>query len=330
MVACVHCGVPAETELESIDSREDKRCASCSRTFTVGDAFQEVYENESRVKNSVDTVVYYATRKWTLKGDDEKARAAIGKILEHIKFEDLLKKTATDILVHGDAFLRTLDPGTKKTDWRLLPPHRVKVTTSWVSAQGSMPALKEERFDFNSESFQPEEIVHFKRPRFGWENTPYGESMIRIVLTPVYRLRDFRKSNAQSGLEWWREYLQEQIRYGLGVPDFVLERRPPEGTHRQFIELTLTNLIGKANELQELLSEGFNEALKRYANDQQLSEAPEIEFKRPTSRRVLIDCGFDFSGEGDRRAMIQQLRDIGIINQETCDRMLREYDDEIS
>jgi hypothetical protein len=93
-------------------------------------------------------------------------------------------------------------------------------------------------------------------------------------------------------------------------------------------ELQLVLLIGEVNDLQEVLAKGFNEALRRLSKHLGFPDQSKIQFKKLTSRGVLMDCGFNFSDEGDRKAMIRKLRDIGIINQEACDRMLREYDED--
>lgn len=115
--------------------------------------------------------------------------------------------------------------------------------------------------------------------------------------------------------------LEEQVRVGLMVPDFVVAKHPL-GYNKLAAEFGAVGFIGQVEELQDLLSEGFDEALGRFAASRQLKEAPELDLKKLTERRVLIDCGFDFSKEIEG---IKKVYEAGIANKEWLDKELSKY-----
>jgi hypothetical protein len=106
------------------------------------------------------------------------------------------------------------------------------------------------------------------------------------------------------------------------VPDLVLEKKPL-GYDRRVAELVVSSFVGEVEQLQDLLSEKFDEALERFATRRKLKETPELELRELTERRVLKDCGFDFSKDTET---LQRAYEAGIFNKEWLDKMLREYD----
>jgi hypothetical protein len=320
-VACVRCQAENLATLEVIDRREAIECTTCGETFSIGDVFQVLYEQERLVRKSVDSIAEYATRQWAFERGATETRKMAEDFLQGIKFGDLLSETARQILVHGDAFLQI-----GKT-WQLLPPQQVRVKTS-LAAQHSSKALfiKDDEFVLSTEtqtkSFVPEEVVHFKRTLLS-ERGPYGESKLLVVLTSLSHLRTFRSAppRTQSEFQWWHDHLEEQVQLGLGVPDFVLEKRPL-GYDRRVAEFVLASFVGEVSELQELLSSGFDEALERFANQRRLTKPPKLQLRKLTPRRVLLDCGFEFSKEIET---LKKLHELGIIKKEELDQMLIEY-----
>lgn len=320
-VACVHCQAENATSLEAIDTREAIKCTACGEKFSIGDVFQALYEQELLVKKSVDSVVDYATRQWTLDGGATETRKKTEDFLHDIKFDGLLKETAKQILIHGDAFLQV------DKDWQLLSTQRVEVKTSYGPVPGlKTPALKEDGFslttDKRTKSFGPEEVVHFKKTLLT-EDTAYGESMIQVTLIALRHSREFRKAltHVRSDFHWWGDHLEQQMRLGLGVPNFVLEKQPL-GYDRRAAEFVLVAFVGEVRHLQGLLEDGFSLAFERFAGQSGLSKAPELKLRELNERMVLIDCGFDFSEEIDG---LRKLHEAGIISKEDLDRMTREY-----
>jgi hypothetical protein len=302
-VICASCrDYVALSSLEDIGARKDLKCGKCGNTLTIGNLFQDVYENETYVKKCVDTIVYYATKKWNVTGKNSELAE---QVLRKSNFDKLLIDASTSLLVQGDAFLLMTEP------WQLLPTPRVKINA--------------DKFNIDSDTFSQEQVVHFKREEHSWDQYQYGESMIRIILPYVHHLRVFRRTPArtQSDGAWWGKHLQQEIQFGLGViPDFVLERRAPNAPTIQ-LSSALIGLISELTDLQGVLSEGFNEALKRYAEKESLSGAPELNFKHLTARSVLIDCGVNFSQD---KKTIRKMWDIGIINQAEYEKLMQEYD----
>jgi hypothetical protein len=305
---------------EAIDAREVIKCTACGEKFSIGDLFQALYEQESLVKKSVDSVADYATRQWALDGGAAETRKKTEDFLHSMfRFGELLKETAKQILIHGDAFLQV------DKEWQLLLTQRVEVKTSYGPILGKAHVLKEDGFilttDKGRKSFGPEEVVHFKKRLT--EDAAYGASMIQVTLIPLHHLREFRKAllHVHSGFHWWGNYLEQQVRLGLGVPDFVLERRPPDFDSRT-AEFVLVTFVGEARDLQRLLENGFSVAFDRVARQSGLSEAPELKLRELNERMVLNDCGFDFSKEVDA---LRKLHEAGIISKEDLDRMTMEY-----
>jgi hypothetical protein len=85
------------------------------------------------------------------------------------------------------------------------------------------------------------------------------------------------------------------------------------------VAIGFVSLVGR---LQDLLSDGFDEALERFADSRQLKEVPELDLRKLTERRVLLDCGFDFSDEIEA---LKKLYETGIVNKEWLDKELRKY-----
>jgi hypothetical protein len=318
-VACIRCQAENATSPEAIDAREAIKCTACGEKFSIGDLFQALYEQESLVKRSVDSLADYATKEWALDGGAAETRKKTEDFLHSIRFGELLKETAKQILIHGDAFLQV------DKEWQLLSTQRVEVKTSYGPVPGKAHVLKEDGFilttDKGTKSFGPEEIVHFKKRLT--EDAAYGESMIQVTLIPLNHLREFRKalSHVQSGFHLWGNHLEQQVRLGLGVPDFVLERRPTDLDSRT-AEFVLVTFVGEVRDLQRLLENGFSVAFDRAARQSGLSEAPELKLRELNERMVLIDCGFDFSKEVDA---LRKLHEAGIISKEDLDRMTMEY-----
>jgi len=326
-VECPLCAKPNETTLEAIDSRSPIRCSSCGNTYAIGDAFERLYETERLVRDSVDTVTKYATYQRELKVSDNKAREATEQMLKHVVFEDLVRETARQILVHGDAFLRIVTEE-KTVNWKLMPPARVVLKTSWArKTEWRSPALKEVEFVFAAPNgttvLAPDDVIHFKRSLFSFEQVPYGVSMIQICLRHLHYLREYRRRPppAESGFQSWADYLEESIILGLGVPKFVLEKNTG-GLDARIAQFLLVSFVGLVNDLKEILSDGFDRALERFAKQERLKVVPKIEFRRLTERRVLIDCRFDFSKDV---LALRALHQAGIINREELDRMLGDY-----
>jgi hypothetical protein len=305
-VFCVNCEEACPVSFADIAFRSTVTCAKCGRKFSINELFRHIYENDVYVKKSVDTVIRYATRKWNFTVDKPK----LPKGLDHDELQNFLNNTARDILVYGDAFLMTNDPKTGEPRWEMLSPEHVR--------------MKGEQFEVDSETLPSALVVHFKRVEIGWDDSPYGESMIRIVVPYVHQQWVYRRTppQLQSATKWWSDYLREEVQMGLGgFPDFVLEGRPPK-TQPQDAELALVTFLGEVEDLQDTISEGFNEALKRFAEHEHVAAA-ELEFQKLTTKRVLMDCGVDFSEE---KGMIKQLKELGVINQQGYEKMLKDYD----
>lgn len=321
-IACVHCQKPNTIRFESIDSREAIRCTTCGKTFTISDVFQAVYENEPLVRKPIDAIVDYATGQWRLKADDKESRNVAETFLKELQFGNLLNQTATQILVHGDAFLHLSDKS-----WQLLPPQQVRVKTSLAPWHGSKSLfLKDDEFILTTqkgtESYAPEEIVHFKKTLLS-QDRPYGESAILVALTSLSNLQAYRSAPlpAKAEFQWWHDQLEEQVRLGLMVPDFVMAKKPL-GYDRRVAEFVAISFVSEVEQLQDLLSEKFDEALEHFASRRKVKETPELELRKLTERRVLIDCGFDFSKDIET---LQKVYDSGLFSKEWLDEQLREY-----
>jgi transcription elongation factor Elf1 len=326
-IECPLCSKECQTTLETIDARNPIKCGACGKSFAIGDVFERLYNEEPLVRGSVDALAKYAASQSELKASSKQSREAAEQLLKQIKFEDLVCETARQILVHGDAFLR-IEKKATTVNWELMPPARVIVKTSWAKdPRWKTPELKEDKFVLaegkRTRGFTPDNVVHFKRMAFSYEQVPYGRSMIQICLSPLHYLRQFRASPAGSrpDFQWWSDHLERQVMYGLMVPEFVLARNP-RGVNLRTAQFVVPVFVGVVNELKDMLSDGFDDALARFAKQKGLKSAAKIEFGRLDGRRVLIDCGFDFSE--DVRAL-KGLYDTGIINKEQLDRMLQEY-----
>lgn len=170
----------------------------------------------------------------------------------------------------------------------------------------------------------PDEVVHFKKGTFSYEQVPYGRSMIEVCLTPLHHPRQYRASplRARSEFQAWASYLERQVRVGLMVPPFILARNPM-GWDRSVAQFTVVQFVGEVNDLKDMLSNGFDDALERFAKKKGLKPAPKIDFGRLVERRVLIDCGFEFS---DEIRTLQELRKAGVFNKEYVERKLADYE----
>jgi len=326
-VECPYCQKETATSLESIDLRDPIQCVGCRRSFVIGEVFEHLYEEEPLARESIDAVVRYATSKWTLIEGSEEARGETQKFLQRIGFEDLLRRTATQVLVHGDAFLKTVASGKKTNNWELLPTKQVQVKTSQITERGAKASvLKEDEFILTAakegRSFGPDEIIHFKKVLLS-EEKPYGDSKLEITLTPFRHLRLLRRAppHVQSQFEFWRQKQEEEALLRLGVPRFVLERNAAEFDTR-VAEIILGPFVFEVRELQRLLSEGFDRAIEQFASQAKLTEVPRIQLTRLTERMVLLDCGFSF----DREIKLwKSVYDAGIITKEELDAELMEF-----
>lgn len=318
----MHCQKPNATSFETIDSRGEIQCTACGKKFTIGDVFQAIYENEPLVKKPIDSIVGYVASQWRLKTDDKEAHNVTETFLRELQFGNLLSQAANQILVHGDAFLHLGDKS-----WQLFPPQQVRVKTSLAPWHDSKSLfLKDDEFSVTTqkgtESFAPEEIVHFKRTLLS-QDEAYGESAILVTLDSLSNLQAFRSAplRAKAEFQWWHDKLEEQVRLGLMVPDFVLEKRPL-GYDRRVAEFVVMSFVAEVDQLQDLLSEKFDEALERFANRRKLKETPELELRKLTERQVLIDCGFDFSKDIET---LKKLCELGAFSKEWLDKQLSEY-----
>ena len=326
-VECPLCGKQSETTLEAIDSRSPIECRSCHSSFALGDVFERLYNEEGLVRDSVDIVAKYATSQRELKVSDKKSRDATEQLLKDVGFEDLVRETARQNLVHGDAFLRIVRKG-ESVGWGLIPPARVAVKTSWAREAGwKSMALREDEFVFTTQEdrtvFTPDDVIHFRKSLFSYEQVPYGTSMIEICLGDLHSLRELRRIpiSAKPGFQSPLGYLEENIILGLGVPKPVLEKSL-SGLDAGIAQFIVGRFVGQVNGLRRILSDGFDRALERFANQKGLNAVPVIEFGRLQERRVLLDCGFDFSEEV--RAL-RAVYEAGIISKEELDRRLGEY-----
>jgi hypothetical protein len=328
-VECPRCNNECETTLDAVDSRSPIKC-SCGNTFAIGDVFERLYDEERLVKDSVDIVTKYAISQRELKVSDS-SRDATEQFLKLVRFEDLMRDIAKQVLVHGDAFLKIIKKG-GATSWESIPPAHVVIKTSWAREGGSKASfLREDKFVYAGEKdstvFTPDEVVHFKRSLLPYGNTPYGVSMIEICLRHIHYLRQYKRHPppADSGFDKWKDYLEEQIIMGLGVPKFVLDKNP-NGFAPRIAEFILTVFMGEIRDTSNILSDGFNMGLERFARQSGLKDVPTIEFAKLNARRILIDSGFDFTEEARKlRGALEGLYRSGIINKEYYDKMLREY-----
>jgi transcription elongation factor Elf1 len=327
-IECPLCSKECRTTLEVIDSRKPIKCRGCGKSFAIGDVFEHLYKEEQLVRDSVDIVAEYAASQSELKASSNESREAAEQLLKNVGFQDLARETARQILVHGDAFLRIAKKGTT-VNWELMPPARVLVKTSWAKdPRWKTPLLKEDEFVLaggkGTTVFTPDDVIHFRKGTFSYEQVPYGRSMIQICLTQLHYLRQYRASPARARPEFqaWADCLKRQAMTGLMVPEFVLARNPT-GWNLTAAQFGMTLFVGEVNDLKDILSLGFDHALERFTKQKGLKSAPKIEFGRLAERRVLIDCGFDFSEEAQAW---RELHKAGIINKEYLERRLAEYE----
>lgn len=327
-IECPLCSKECRTTLEVIDSRKPIKCRGCGKSFAIGDVFEHLYNEERLVRDSVDIIAEYAASQSELKASSKESREAAEQLLKQVGFQDLARETARQILVHGDAFLRIAKKGTTM-NWELMPPARVLVKTSWAKdPRWKTPLLREDEFVLaggkGTTVFIPNDVVHFRKMTFSYEQVPYGTSMILVCLTHLHYLRQYRVSPARARPDFqaWAGYLESQVKLGLMVPEFVLARNP-NGWNLTAAQFVMTLFVGEVNGLKDILSHGFNSALERLAKQKGLKSAPKIEFGRLVERRVLVDCGFDFSEEA---RVWRELHQAGIINKEYLERKLAEYE----
>lgn len=325
-VECPRCDNECGTTLDLVDLRTPIKCR-CGNTFAIGDVFERLYDEERLVKDSVDTVTKYAISQREIKVSDS-SRDVTERFLRLVRFEDLMRGIAKQILVHGDAFLRIVKKG-ETVSWESIPPAHVVIETSWAQEGGSKASfLREDKFVYAREKdstvFTPDEVIHFKKSLLPYGNTPYGVSMIEICLRDLHYLREYRKASPP-GFGWWKDHLEEQVILGLGVPRFVLDKNP-NGLPPRIAEFSLAGFMGEIRDTRNVLSDGFNMALERFARQSGLEDVPTIEFAKLTARRTLIDSGFDFTEEARKlRDTLEGLYKAGIINKEYFEKMLREH-----
>lgn len=327
-VECPYCRKENTTSFEPIDLRAPIQCVKCKKSFVIGDIFELLYEEEPLARESIDTIVRYATSKWVLKEGSQEASGETQEFLQRIGFEDLIKRTATQVLVHGDAFLKTMASGGKTASWELLPTKQVQVKTSKIIERGAITSvLKEDEFILTVEneehSFGPDEIIHFKKALLNYDK-PYGDSMLQITLNPFNFLRRLRQApqHIQSQFKGLQQMYKEEVLLGLGVPKFVLERRAA-GLDTRLAKYILITFVEKIRILQELLSEGFDRAIGQFASQGKLTEVPKIQLRKLTERMVLLDCDFSFATEIESW---KKLYDVGIITKEELDANLKEFE----
>jgi len=327
-VECPQCSRQNETTLESIDSRSHIQCVSCGSLFAIGDVYERLYEEEPLVKNSIDAVVRYAASQEQLQVANKKSLHETEQFLDRIGFKDLLRLAARQILVHGNGFLRIVRTHKETAKWELLPPQGVVVKTSWAKERGLKAlVLAEDQYVLTTKtgtvSLTPDDVVHFKKSLFSYEQVPYGVSMIEICLTYLHYLREYKRSPVRTDPEWqwWYDYLEDQIILGLGVPRFVLEQRP-DGLDPTIAQFVVAPFVHEVNEVKEILSDGFNSALKQFTRERGFDEPPKIRLGRLTDRRVIIDCGFSFNKEIEA---LKGLHKAGIITDKELENMLKEY-----
>ena len=317
-VACVHCSQENTVTLDAIDERKTIKCSSCSKPFSINDVFQHLYEHEDMAKDPINCVAGYAAKQWGLDGGTARTRRKAEKFLEDLGFENMLNTTANQILVHGDSFLQV------GKNWQLLSPQNVRVKTSFGPMKGSKAwFIKDDEFKLNGKSLKPSEVVHFKKTILSAQ-TPYGESMLLSSLTAFSHLKAFQKAvpQAQGEAKYYHDLLTERVWMGTGgIPGFILKKQPL-GYDNQTAELLTGMLIMQVEELQYVLCDGFEEALQRYAKQEKLLSPPKLQLTELTSRRVLLDCGFNFSKEIE---MWKKLREQNIITEEELNRQLSQY-----
>lgn len=306
---CPFCTKRVDSTFQQIQNHELLKCTSCNREFAIHDAYDFYYNNIPLVKGSIDLLTRYAGN-YKIKPTDDNSHLEIEQFLKDSSFESLLKDAFKHIFLYGDAFiLLKKDESGKITSLQLLHPKNVSIELGDNIQHGQAYTGEREikgikmKENGTIKNLTKEDVIHLKGHDVMGMYETYGESILRIVLTPLYNLR-FAILIGNSQLI---QFLENQVIPGLGVPKAMVERKLREVPAATiFVSLFTMHIQAEQSHVRGELQQ----MIKKIALSMDLKTIPRIELKRPNDRTVLAYCGYDMSKDIEA---LKKLLDAGII-----------------
>ncbi|CUR52810.1 Putative phage portal/genetic exchange protein [Nitrosotalea devaniterrae] len=304
---CPFCTKRVDTTFQQIQNHKLLKCTSCNREFTIHDAYDYYYKNIPLVRGSIDLLTKYAGN-YAIKPTDDKSHLQIEQFLKNSNFDVLLKDAFQHMFLYGDAFiLLKKDESGKITSLQLLHPKNVSIELGGNIQRGQAYTGEREikgikvKEGENIKNYTKEDVVHLKGHDI-WSYDTYGDSILRIVLTPLYNLR----FAIQTGNSQLIQFLENQVIPGLGVPKSMVERQLSKIPIATILVSLFTMHIGAE---QSHVRGELQEMIEKIASSMNLKTIPSIELKKPNDRVVLAYCGYDMTKEIEA---LNKLRDTGI------------------